>query len=113
MCIRDRNIPTKELSYGNKRILEIGIALASQPKLILMDEPTSGLPSSETERIKEFIKKIAERLTIVVIEHDMNVVLTISDVIIVLHQGRVIAQGSPEEIKANNQVQTAYLGGID
>jgi branched-chain amino acid transport system ATP-binding protein len=108
-----KNIPTKELSYGNKRILEIGIALASQPQVLLMDEPTSGLPSSETERIKEFIKKISERLTIVVIEHDMNVVLTISDTIIVLHQGRVIAQGSPEEIKADNQVQTAYLGGID
>jgi branched-chain amino acid transport system ATP-binding protein len=108
-----KNIPTKELSYGNKRILEIGIALASQPQVLLMDEPTSGLPSSETERIKEFIKKIAERLTIVVIEHDMSVVLTISDTIIVLHQGRVIAQGTPEEIKADNQVQTAYLGGID
>ncbi len=109
----DKNIPTKELSYGNKRILEIGITLASQPKLLLMDEPTSGLPSSETERIKEFIKKISERLTVVVIEHDMNVVLTISDTITVLHQGRVIAQGSPEEIKANDQVQEAYLGGID
>jgi branched-chain amino acid transport system ATP-binding protein len=108
-----KNIPTKELPYGNKRILEIGIALASQPKLLLMDEPTSGLPSSETERIKEFIKKISERLTVVVIEHDMNVVLTISDTITVLHQGRVIAQGSPEEIKANDQVQEAYLGGID
>lgn len=108
-----KNIPTKELSYGDKRILEIGIALASEPQLLLMDEPTSGLPSSETERIKEFIKKISERLTVVVIEHDMSVVLTISDTITVLHQGRVIAQGSPEEIQANNQVQEAYLGGID
>lgn len=108
-----KNTPTKELSYGNKRILEIGIALASEPQLLLMDEPTSGLPSSETERIKDFIKKISQRLTVVVIEHDMSVVLTISDTITVLHQGRVIAQGSPEEIQANNQVQEAYLGGID
>jgi len=108
-----KNTPTKELSYGKKRILEIGIALASDPQLLLMDEPTSGLPSSETERIKEFIKKISKRLTVVVIEHDMSVVLTISDTITVLHQGRVIAQGSPEEIQANNQVQEAYLGGID
>ena len=108
-----KNTPTKELSYGKKRILEIGIALASEPQLLLMDEPTSGLPSSETERIKEFIKKISKRLTVVVIEHDMSVVLTISDTITVLHQGRVIAQGSPEEIQANNQVQEAYLGGID
>jgi len=111
--ISAKNIPTKELSYGKKRILEIGIALASEPQLLLMDEPTSGLPSSETERIKEFIKKISQRLTVVVIEHDMSVVLTISDTITVLHQGRVIAQGSPEEIQANNQVQEAYLGGID
>jgi len=111
--ISAKNIPTKELSYGKKRILEIGIALASEPQLLLMDEPTSGLPSSETERIKEFIKKISQRLTVVVIEHDMSVVLAISDSIAVLHQGWVIAQGSPEEIQANNQVQEAYLGGID
>jgi branched-chain amino acid transport system ATP-binding protein len=105
--------PTKNLSYGDKRVLEIGIAMASQPKLLLMDEPTSGLPALETERIKEFIKKISTQLTVVVIEHDMDIVLTISDIIIVLHQGRVIAQGAPEEIKANDEVQEAYLGGID
>ena len=108
-----KNLPTKNLSYGDKRVLEIGIAMASQPKLLLIDEPTSGLPTSETERIKEFIKKISTQLTVVVIEHDMDIVLTISDIIIVLHQGRVIAQGAPEEIKANDQVQEAYLGGID
>lgn len=108
-----KNTPTKQLSYGNKRILEIGIALASQPQLLLMDEPTSGLPSAETERIRDFIKKISERLTVVVIEHDMNVVLTVSDSITVLHQGRVIAQGTPEEIRSNDQVQDAYLGGVD
>jgi branched-chain amino acid transport system ATP-binding protein len=108
-----KDLPTKNLPYGDKRVLEIGIAMASRPKLLLMDEPTSGLPSSETARIKEFIKKISARLTVVVIEHDMDVVLTISDVIIVLHQGQVIAQGTPEEIKANDEVQEAYLGGID
>ena len=78
-----------------------------------MDEPTSGLPTSETERIKKFIKKLAERLTVVVIEHDMDIVLSLSDVIIVLQQGEVIAQGSPAEIKANSRVQEAYLGGIE
>jgi ABC-type branched-subunit amino acid transport system ATPase component len=108
-----KDLPTKNLPYGDKRVLEIGIAMASRPKLLLMDEPTSGLPSSETARIKEFIKKISAQLTVVVIEHDMDVVLTISDVIIVLHQGQVIAQGAPEEIKANDEVQEAYLGGID
>jgi len=108
-----KDLPTKTLSYGDKRVLEIGIAMASRPKLLLMDEPTSGLPTSETERIKEFIKKISAQLTVVVIEHDMDIVLTVSDIIIVLHQGRVIAQGTPEEIKANGEVQEAYLGGID
>jgi ABC-type branched-subunit amino acid transport system ATPase component len=108
-----KNLPTKILSYGDKRVLEIGIAMASRPKLLLMDEPTSGLPSSETERIKAFIKKISAQLTVLVIEHDMDIVLTVSDVIIVLHQGRVIAQGAPAEIKANAEVQEAYLGGID
>ncbi len=108
-----KNLPTKNLSYGDKRVLEIGIAMASKPKLLLMDEPTSGLSSSETERIKKFIKKISAQLTVVVIEHDMDIVLTVSDIIIVLHQGRVIAQGAPEEIKANDEVQEAYLGGID
>jgi branched-chain amino acid transport system ATP-binding protein len=108
-----KDLPTKTLSYGDKRVLEIGIAMASRPKLLLMDEPTSGLPTSETERIKEFIKKISAQLTVVVIEHDMDIVLAVSDIIIVLHQGRVIAQGAPEEIKANGEVQEAYLGGID
>ena len=108
-----KDLPTKTLSYGDKRVLEIGIAMASRPKLLLMDEPTSGLPTSETERIKKFIKKISAQLTVVVIEHDMDIVLTVSDVIIVLHQGRVIAQGAPDEIKANAEVQEAYLGGID
>ena len=108
-----RDIPTKHLSYGDKRVLEIGLAMASRPKLLLMDEPTSGLPSSESERIKRFIKKISEQLTVVVIEHDMDIVLTISDSIVVLHQGQVIARGAPAEIKANDEVQEAYLGGID
>jgi branched-chain amino acid transport system ATP-binding protein len=108
-----QNIPTKNLSYGDKRVLEIGIALASSPRLLLMDEPTSGLPSSETERIKGFIKKISENLTVVVIEHDMGIVLSISDIVIVLHQGRVIAQGTPQVIQANQEVQEAYLGGVE
>jgi branched-chain amino acid transport system ATP-binding protein len=108
-----KDLPTKNLSYGDKRVLEIGIALASRPKLLLMDEPTSGLPSSETERVKKFIQNISTRLTVVVIEHDMDIVLNISDSIIVLHQGQVIAQGSPAQIKANDEVQEAYLGGIE
>jgi len=106
------NIVTKNLSYGDKRILEIGIALASNPKVLLLDEPTSGLASRETGKMTEFIQSLSKELTLIVIEHDMNLVLSISDHIIVLHQGRVIAEGSPGEIKQNDEVQEAYLGGL-
>jgi branched-chain amino acid transport system ATP-binding protein len=106
------NFLAKNLSYGDKRILEIGIALASNPKLLLLDEPTSGLASRETGRMTDFIKNLAKGLTIVLIEHDMNIVLSISDHIAVLHQGKVIAEGTPDQIKQNDEVQEAYLGGL-
>jgi branched-chain amino acid transport system ATP-binding protein len=106
------DILVKNLSYGDKRVLEIGIALASRPRLLLLDEPTSGLASRDTGRITEFIKNLAKDLTIVVIEHDMNLVLTISDHIVVLHQGQIIAEGAPQAIRQNNEVQEAYLGGL-
>ena len=106
------DILVKNLSYGDKRVLEIGIALASKPRLLLLDEPTSGLASRDTGRITEFIKDLAKNLTIVVIEHDMNLVLTISDHIVVLHQGQIIAEGAPQAIRQNNDVQEAYLGGL-
>jgi branched-chain amino acid transport system ATP-binding protein len=106
------NIVTKNLSYGDKRILEIGIALASNPKVLLLDEPTSGLASRETGKMTEFIQGLSKELTLIVIEHDMNLVLSISDHIIVLHQGRVIAEGTPDGIKRNDEVQEAYLGGL-
>lgn len=106
------NITAKNLSYGDRRILEIGIALASNPKLLLLDEPTSGLASRETGKMSDFIHNLAKDLTIVVIEHDMNVVLSISDHIVVLHQGMVIAEGTSDEIRHNDEVQEAYLGGL-
>ena len=108
----NENITAKNLSYGDRRILEIGIALASNPKLLLLDEPTSGLAGRETGTMTDFIQNLAKDLTIVVIEHDMNVVLSISDHIAVLHQGKVIAEGTPDEIKQNDEVQEAYLGGL-
>lgn len=106
------NIAAKNLSYGDRRILEIGIALASNPKLLLLDEPTSGLASRETGSMTDFIQSLARDLTVVVIEHDMNVVLSISDHIAVLHQGKVIAEGTPDQIRQNDEVQEAYLGGL-
>jgi branched-chain amino acid transport system ATP-binding protein len=106
------SITAKNLSYGDRRILEIGITLASNPEILLLDEPTSGLASRETGRMTEFIQNLSKGLTIIVIEHDMNLVLSISDHIIVLHQGRVIAEGTSEHIQQNDEVQEAYLGGL-
>ena len=106
------NVTAKNLSYGDRRILEIGIALASNPKLLLLDEPTSGLASRETGKMADFIQNLSKDLTVVVIEHDMNVVLSISDHIVVLHQGRIIAEGMPDQIRQNDEVQEAYLGGL-
>ena len=106
------NYVAKNLSYGDRRVLEIGMALASSPKLLLLDEPTSGLASKDTGRMTEFINRLSKNLTVVLIEHDMNIVLSISDHVIVLHQGRVIAQGTPSEMRNNDEVQEAYLGGL-
>lgn len=106
------NYLAKNLSYGDRRVLEIGMALASSPKLLLLDEPTSGLASKDTGRMAEFINQLSKNLTVVLIEHDMNIVLSISDHVIVLHQGRVIAQGTPSEMRNNDEVQDAYLGGL-
>ena len=103
--------PVKLLSYGDRRILEITISLTTKPKLLLLDEPTSGLMSEDRKRISEFMKKISSQLTLVVVEHDMDVVMSISDHIVVLSQGGVLAQGPPNEIRGNEKVQEAYLGG--
>jgi branched-chain amino acid transport system ATP-binding protein len=101
----------KGLSYGDRRILEITVALTAKPSLLLLDEPMSGLMSEDRARIAAFMKQLASRLTILVVEHAMDVVLSISDHIVVMHQGRLLAQGTPEVIRANAQVQEAYLGG--
>ncbi len=103
--------PVKLLSYGDRRILEITLSLTTRPSLLLLDEPTSGLMSEDRKRISEFLKNLSSRLTLLVVEHDMDVVLSISDHIVVLHQGKILAQGIPDEIRRNERVQEAYLGG--
>jgi len=105
--------PVKLLSYGDRRILEITISLTAKPSLLLLDEPTSGLVSEDRKRISEFMKRLSSQLTLIVVEHDMDVVLSISDHIIVMHQGKILAQGTPDEIRGNEKVQEAYLGGQD
>lgn len=104
-----------DLPYGDKRRLEIGIALASDPDLLLMDEPTAGMSPEETHATVELIEEVKEELglTFVLVEHDMEIVFSISDRIVVLNRGRVIAEGTPEEIKQNPEVQEAYLGGVE
>jgi len=104
-------VPVKLLSYGDRRILEITISLTAKPSLLLLDEPTSGLVSEDRKRLSEFMKKLSSQLTLIVVEHDMDVVLSISDHIVVMHQGKILAQGTPDEIRGNDKVQEAYLGG--
>ena len=101
-----------ELSHGDQRTVEIMMALALNPKLLLLDEPTAGMGEQETSEITQLIQKLhrQEKLTIVLIEHDMNVVFQLADRILVLSEGQTLAEGSPDEIAANEAVQTAYLG---
>jgi branched-chain amino acid transport system ATP-binding protein len=100
------------LSHGDQRLLEIAIALATRPELLLLDEPLAGLSASDRTRVAELIRTLRHSATIVLIEHDIDQVLALSDRITVLHQGRVIAEGGPAEIQQNAEVQTAYLGRL-
>jgi branched-chain amino acid transport system ATP-binding protein len=101
------------LSHGEKKYLEIGIALATDPKLLLLDEPTAGMSPAETILATELIRGLRDKLslTIVLVEHDMSVVMKISDEVLCLNEGRVLACGSPNEISCNEEVQRVYLGG--
>jgi branched-chain amino acid transport system ATP-binding protein len=101
-----------ELSHGDQRTIEILMALAIKPRLLLLDEPTAGMGEQETYEITELIQKLhqQQKLTIILIEHDMRVVFRLADRILVLAEGRPLADGSPDEIAANEAVQAAYLG---
>jgi len=98
------------LSHGEKRHLEIGIALASDPTLLLLDEPTAGMSPEETDETMRLIRELAAGRTVVLVEHKMKLVMKISDRITVLHQGGLLAEGTPDEIRANTAVQQTYLG---
>jgi branched-chain amino acid transport system ATP-binding protein len=97
------------LSHGEQRNLEIGIALATEPKLLCLDEPTAGMSAAETADTIELVRRIAKQLTILIVEHDMEVVMGLCDRITVLHYGRILAEGSPEEIQKNEKVLEVYL----
>ena len=98
------------LSHGERRHLELAIALATDPMLLLLDEPTAGMSPEETDETMHLIRKLAEGRTIILVEHKMKVVMNVSDRITVLHQGEVLAEGPPDEIRANQLVQQTYLG---
>ncbi|RJX32504.1 MAG: ABC transporter ATP-binding protein [Desulfarculus sp.] len=110
--IQFRHDIAANLSHGDQKRLEIGIALATKPELLLLDEPTAGLSPTETRQTIELIKNISEHLTIILVEHKMTVVMEVSDKITVLHYGSLLAQGSPEDIRNNEEVRRVYLGGV-
>lgn len=107
--------PAGLLSHGDQRLLEVAMALAQKPDILLLDEPTQGLSIEETARAVEILKELLKdgNLTVLLVEHDMEVVFSLAHRIAVLHRGRLIADGTPEEVKADPAVQDAYLGGLD
>jgi len=100
----------RSLSYGEQRQLEIGVALAGDPMLLLLDEPTSGMSPAETERMMALIASLPRTLAVLMIEHDMNVVFTVADRITVLYYGEVLASGAPDAIRTESRVREVYLG---
>jgi len=100
------------LAHGDRRLLEIAMALAADPELLLLDEPTAGMSPEETKQTALLLRRLAPALTLVIVEHDMSVVMAISDRISVLHRGELLAEGPPEQIRANAEVQAIYLGVV-
>jgi len=107
-----RDYPIASLSHGETRLTEIILGIAAGPRILLLDEPTSGLTSSEGVWLAELIRHLLKDITILMIEHDMNIAFDFADRMIVLHQGEIVADGSPEEIRANPKIREIYLGTV-
>lgn len=103
-------VPARALSHGERRQLELALALARRPRVLLLDEPTAGMSPAETERIAALIAALDRSLTLLIVEHDMDVVFRLADRLTVLHEGRAIAEGTPDEIRSDRQVHDVYLG---
>jgi branched-chain amino acid transport system ATP-binding protein len=102
--------PASSLSHGEQRALEVGLALATRPKLVLLDEPMAGMGPEESKRMIELVRRIRETVTVLLVEHDMDAVFRLADRISVMVNGRLIATGAPEAIRRNHDVRKAYLG---
>ena len=98
------------LAHGEQRALEVGMALASHPRLLLLDEPTAGMSPEETRTMMDLIVRLAQERTVILVEHKMKLVMGISDRLLVLHHGELLAEGTPDEIRRNDTVKRVYLG---
>jgi branched-chain amino acid transport system permease protein len=105
--------PVSQLAYGEKRRLEVGLALASSPTLLLLDEPLAGMSPRERVETVRLLKSIGQGRTMIVIDHDMDALFELAERVTVLQEGRVLVEGTPDEIKGNAKVQEAYLGGVN
>ncbi|HWP27630.1 MAG TPA: ABC transporter ATP-binding protein [Xanthobacteraceae bacterium] len=103
---------TRELAYGQQRLLEIALALATRPRVLLLDEPTAGVPRDESAELFSIISSLSQDITILFIEHDMNIVFRLASRIIVMVGGRILVEGTPDEISADPRVREVYLGGV-
>jgi branched-chain amino acid transport system ATP-binding protein len=108
----EKDFPAGELSHGDQRLLELGIAVASNPQVCFLDEPSSGMNPIERIKVLELVKKLAaeRKTTFIIVEHDMDIVFSLSDWIVVMNRGEVLAEGRPDEIRANREVREIYLG---
>jgi branched-chain amino acid transport system ATP-binding protein len=109
----ERDVPASLLSYGKHRSLEVSLAMTTDPELVMLDEPTAGMSRDETHHAVELIKRLTEGKTMVIVEHDMDVIFSLADRITVLHMGEILAVGPPEEIRENQEVKDAYLGEVE
>jgi branched-chain amino acid transport system ATP-binding protein len=105
-------VAARALSHGERRQLELAVALARRPRVLLLDEPTAGMSPAETGRITELIRSLDRSLTLVIVEHDMDVVFRLAERITVLHEGRIIAEGTPAEVRGDTLVNEVYLGKV-
>ena len=106
------HMPAGQLSYGHQRLLEVAMGLALKPRLLILDEPTQGLADSEIDNFITLVREIASSATVLLIEHNMPVVMQLADRITVFNAGKILAEGTPEQVRENAEVQEAYLGTV-